>query len=877
MQIPRGGLQTVKFVEREILPEMVKDGFHVPTRRSTQSTLEAGLEPLPVVVNEKMGKEVRMCSFVYFLNLLWQSVLDYIESIMRDSAPEWTESLGKNHSGILSEMQGVLPGADDTLPIADWVELVRNTLSRLVSIDVPARLILKVVSPIVPLSLACTPANAMHILRSSCCSKMVGPALAAQVNRMILAEIADVPVKLYSESELNLKVKRDLVRSLEQVECPPKPEEALQEAPAKKRKRDALSRTSFLADKTRQMLFMVKNRVASSRMQETVKGASELISNLQETSGSGSSSSDWRPEHLEDLLVNRKNLLRHLLLLDGALDRSSADMLFQLRKQMTFAGCALATDESPPSQPRFRGLRFQITVMYWGSFKPVEEWQNLNDPPILRTSCLADITHCPGKKGVDVSRVLERQLMRVGLNSFDVVSCTGDGGGENEGHQGIHAHFENLNPGYVRRRCLPHIAWRTCDMAIRASSLDYKALAAYLVEGITWNRLREIATKRPADGGLGMFRDGSQKCKDLFGKSPSAIIVSRPETDLNLLKLLQGKEHLLHRLATKDLEQRSLSAETRAAILNLGDISQRIRRRVLAEILERCMFLLHWNGKHSSVATSTSWDELLAKAVGRILSLEITPWVLLRFHVTDEAFRAMAKEPKTWVELAVLEVVGDEDLVGDRLKEALEFHRAVTDQAAGHLNLLGENTFRTPWLAAKLLSKNAVVARSAAASLVMHLVSTRPANRTSFENHLLDTEYLWRNLVDFSRADPAVLLWHDHGRYATLFKFLASRFLLAPDHVLDCERIHARWQWACTLKRSLKIFTLNGLLRIYHYLENNQAFPSDETLLPHLQAEAEQHRLSLEALEADGEVALGWRPFGTTTEGGSAAPLQRIV
>ena len=68
---PEGDLQTVKFVEREILPEMVKDGFHVPTRRSTQSTLEAGLEPLPVVVNEKMGKEVRMCSFVYFLNLLW--------------------------------------------------------------------------------------------------------------------------------------------------------------------------------------------------------------------------------------------------------------------------------------------------------------------------------------------------------------------------------------------------------------------------------------------------------------------------------------------------------------------------------------------------------------------------------------------------------------------------------------------------------------------------------------------------------------------------------------------------------------------------------------------------------------------------------------
>ena len=133
---------------------------------------------------------------------------------------------------------------------------------------------------------------------------------------------------------------------------------------------------------------------------------------------------------------------------------------------------------------------------------------------------MGDICHCPGKKGVDVSRVTEKQLSRVGLNGFDVCSGTGDGGGENEGHQGVHSYYENLNPGYVRRRCVPHIAWRTCDSAIRASGLDYKALAAYLCEGVTWSRLREIATKGLAEGGLALFRDGSQQCKDLFGTSP---------------------------------------------------------------------------------------------------------------------------------------------------------------------------------------------------------------------------------------------------------------------------------------------------------------------------------------------------------------------
>ena len=40
--------------------------------------------------------------------------------------------------------------------------------------------------------------NALHLLRSGWCSKVVGPALAAQTNRLLLAEIADVPVQLHS-------------------------------------------------------------------------------------------------------------------------------------------------------------------------------------------------------------------------------------------------------------------------------------------------------------------------------------------------------------------------------------------------------------------------------------------------------------------------------------------------------------------------------------------------------------------------------------------------------------------------------------------------------------------------------------------------------
>ena len=213
------------------------------------------------------------------------------------------------------------------------------------------------------------------------------------------------------------------------------------------------------------------------------------------------------------------------------------------------------------------------------------------------------------------------------------------------------------------------------------------------------------------------------------------------------------------------------------------------------------MFLVYYNHKHPSVASSTSWDVLMQRAVSEILNLDITEKALERFALTEETLGEMEERPKSWVALAVLQVMGEERLVGENLQQALDFHRLVSDQAAAHLNLLFDNTYRTPWLAAKLLSKDKDLAQNSAALLVKHLATTRPANRTSFEKHLFTQEELWKNLEDFSKANPPVLLWQGHGKYLHLFKFLAPRFLLAPDHVLDAERMHARWQWLCSLKR----------------------------------------------------------------------------
>ena len=173
------------------------------------------------------------------------------------------------------------------------------------------------------------------------------------------------------------------------------------------------------------------------------------------------------------------------------------------------------------------------------------------------------------------------------------------------------------------------------------------------------------------------------------------------------------------------------------------------------------------------------------------------------------------------------------------------------------MSLIADNTFRTPWLAAKLLSNDANVAKEAAASLARHLASTRPSNRTNFEKHMFETECLWKDLVDFSETDPPSLLWHRNGQFVALFRFLAPRFLLSPDNVLDAERVHARWQWSCSIKRSLKIHNLNAILRLTHYLENQQRFPDHDDLWMHLQAERAQHAVNLRAIDNEGDIAVG--------------------
>ena len=205
---------TLKFLESQILPELTKAGFATCTRRQLEAALTSGVGELPFLPLQHGGPPALGCSFAHVVNLLWNPILQFMDSCTASRSCEWTKELAANHSAVVAEMAGNVLGADEAVDMDTWVEYMRNTLLRLLQVDVPKQNILHAMSHVVPFHVAPTPANGLHLLRSGLCSKLVGPSLAGQVSRLILAEIAEVPVALLSDAELNIQVRQDLVNSL---------------------------------------------------------------------------------------------------------------------------------------------------------------------------------------------------------------------------------------------------------------------------------------------------------------------------------------------------------------------------------------------------------------------------------------------------------------------------------------------------------------------------------------------------------------------------------------------------------------------------------------------------------------------------------------
>ena len=205
-------------------------------------------------------------------------------------------------------------------------------------------------------------------------------------------------------------------------------------------------------------------------------------------------------EHLRSTWTLQKSVP---FLADAADAHLQAEVM--AKRGSTFCGLGFETDESPPCGRRFAGLRFQITIAYLCFVPPEQEWKDWTESAPVRTEAvLCDIINAPAKDGATVSKIVAMQLGRLGCNLADIVSGTSDGGGENEGRMGVHALIEDHNPLYVRRRGLEHLSWNFCSAGIAAAGQlckDLKSLNTYLTEGVTWQRLKEIAVCSVERGG----------------------------------------------------------------------------------------------------------------------------------------------------------------------------------------------------------------------------------------------------------------------------------------------------------------------------------------------------------------------------------------
>ena len=235
----------------------------------------------------------------------------------------------------------------------------------------------------------------------------------------------------------------------------------------------------------------------------------------------------------------------------------------------------------------------------------------------------------PVKTGACTFEIIERQLGRVGLTSLDLVSGTGDGGGENEGTCGIHALIEICTPSYVRRRCFAHLPWRVANAGLQEipHQAATEAICTYLRDGVTWTRLHAIATQ--------MRNFGVRAMEEFFRTSPPALIEDRPECVVVFLAWLLPRHERLAELAQIDMQQRDLKfAAAATALASLQNRSHVLRRHVDAVMLHKTLYLWYANQKTPWLVEQGLFQDIIKKASQVIMNKGIDEHVLQLFKIT---------------------------------------------------------------------------------------------------------------------------------------------------------------------------------------------------------------------------------------------------
>ena len=387
---------------------------------------------------------------------------------------------------------------------------------------------------------------------------------------------------------------------------------------------------------------------------------------------------------------------------------------------------------------------------------------------------------------------------------------------------------------------------------------QHERICAYLATGATWFLLKTLAVTAREEGGLGLFVQGSATYTRIFSNQPGTVLRDRPESVKLFLEFLRGREGTLARLAAIDVARRHLKDDAQEAACSLADVDQRVKRSILGELLHRGLHLAKISSTVSHIARERSLEDLWQAGAAILLDASCKTSVLRRLGAPANAM--VLWSPRTWVEVAVRLEYPDEAEAWRRMDMFMSFYRRVAEAMESHLKLTGENIVRTPWLAAQLLSKDAVKATAAARELMRHLATIAPSRKTKFETVLFEDMELMAQMGDFaSQADPPCCLWKRNGRWHRLYIFVASRFLANPDNVMDVERLHAVWKWVLLRKRSLKLKSLNAWLKLGAYLRSNGALPSPEDLGRHVEDVKAGFARALAEVRNANEIAPGSR------------------
>ena len=183
-----------------------------------------------------------------------------------------------------------------------------------------------------------------------------------------------------------------------------------------------------------------------------------------------------------------------------------------------------------------------------------------------------------------------------------------------------------------------HFAWRSANAGIDENQAlvghEFGPLATYLNEGITWRRLQSLAVQSVANGGFGLFQEGSRAFKDVFAKAPCTILDGRPEVVKDFLEWLVPREEVLAQLVAKDVQDRGLAQDAQRTAVILNDKSFRVQRVIAYELLHRALYPYYCIKRHGYITSSTSFADLIQRTVDQIMNLTSTDDCLLRLRVS---------------------------------------------------------------------------------------------------------------------------------------------------------------------------------------------------------------------------------------------------